>query len=859
MKNINSFAENMASLVTVANNQISLLTGIQDSMVTNKSQTSFLMTDPETKQVNSYTIPAYQGVINQLDGVKNSIKSLIDGKGTVSLGDGTAREVKLTPLAKIPTNVNTYGNPTTFNIDSNWFFEDLMFPGITVSVDLVGQVDPTADRVRVKRVLIDANNVSAQRVWTNMIVGTKPSYMDLVSLLSSQGIEYAEDEETLEFPLTLRNYQGVFEVIKTEVINGELWYYLDTLSYNEVTEAGVNTGSTQTLDIGSLVSYNDMLLEIQSINFSDMRVAFKPTVGVANPGVGSLLDYYEEPFKSKKLNIRIGIHEYNIIYFRPVNEAFNIMSSGWGTPLVFFSDDLTSEEDGTVLSEYYATSVIDWGNKWVLEARERSVTASDGVIPDSPVLTADDFSVVQINTQINAALDTAEFRAIVSQIETTKSNISSLRETIAAQKSELQSITDLKLYNNYQSQISTNTNELNQLQIAYRTLLNQAQDLVKDNRGVVVEPKYHIRGFFPIPAPKTNISTTSIKTTQQVIGFEIAYRYVKEDATAVDLKTYTYTDSDQSSKVSGVYTDWNITASKVLEKAYNSVSGAFEWVDESVSDGTAININQIDIPITKGEKVEFKVRSISEAGYPAMPLKSSWSNSVIISFPDSLSTESEAVNLINDINSENINASIDSILNSLGIYTHLEDSIPNTNSVNGIYYKHESKLIAYESTNESDGSIETISVQKAIDQIKETAKAINASDFYTKAETDKLFESKCPWVIVPNVTDDGYPNLKASNTSLYVNKMYLTPHPGDASDGTKEGYDTWILDVGSLDANGDGKIDIADINAVNNTLLSPGLTWDVEPPLDLVLKIQAIQDFILGNGNDLKKYWKRLY
>jgi hypothetical protein len=29
-----------------------------------------------------------------------------------------------------------------------------------------------------------------------------------------------------------------------------------------------------------------------------------------------------------------------------------------------------------------------------------------------------------------------------------------------------------------------------------------------------------------------------------------------------------------------------------------------------------VNINQIDIPIQKGERVEIKARSISEAGYP---------------------------------------------------------------------------------------------------------------------------------------------------------------------------------------------------------------------------------------------------
>lgn len=46
------------------------------------------------------------------------------------------------------------------------------------------------------------------------------------------------------------------------------------------------------------------------------------------------------------------------------------------------------------------------------------------------------------------------------------------------------------------------------------------------------------------------------------------------------------------------------------------------WNADNPADGSEININQIDIAITKGEKLEFKVRAISECGYPDNPLKS---------------------------------------------------------------------------------------------------------------------------------------------------------------------------------------------------------------------------------------------
>jgi len=72
----------------------------------------------------------------------------------------------------------------------------------------------------------------------------------------------------------------------------------------------------------------------------------------------------------------------------------------------------------------------------------------------------------------------------------------------------------------------------------------------------------------------------------------------------------------------------------------------FDWKSENVADGSEININQIDIPITKGEKVEIKVRTISEAGYPDNPLKSDWSEPIIISFPSNLTTRNAMADLV---------------------------------------------------------------------------------------------------------------------------------------------------------------------------------------------------------------------
>jgi hypothetical protein len=134
----------------------------------------------------------------------------------------------------------------------------------------------------------------------------------------------------------------------------------------------------------------------------------------------------------------------------------------------------------------------------------------------------------------------------------------------------------------------------------------------------------------------------------------------------------------------------------VKTKIRNTETGLSEWKAENIADGTETNINQIDIAISKGEKVEIKVRSISEAGYPDNPLRSDWSNSIVMEFPSTLATGNEIADLIQKVNDDALTLTIQNTLDSIGVGTHLDDTTPNSNSVNGIYFKHMAKYIAYE-------------------------------------------------------------------------------------------------------------------------------------------------------------------
>jgi len=321
-------------------------------------------------------------------------------------------------------------------------------------------------------------------------------------------------------------------------------------------------------------------------------------------------------------------------------------------------------------------------------------------------------------------LDTADIKNTAADIESVKSQLISLKQTIAAQKDELASITLTADYNAKQQEIATNMSDLKNLQISYSTLVNTFKTQVAENSAVLENPKYHIRGFFPIPVCKYRDDLQTVP--EEIIGFEIAYRYICADNTGTQLNTFTYTDTDGSSIVTGTFSDWILQQNPVKQRVYNSNTGLYEWQSENVADGTQININQIDIPISKGEKVEIKIRSISEAGYPNNPLKSGWSNVVTMAFPANLNTRNAIADLVVEVNDDAMNIAINDNLDTAGVTTHLNDSIPNTNSVNGMYFKHIADNIAYEDVSEDGLSIKSVSIQNKIADLESRIKLLES-------------------------------------------------------------------------------------------------------------------------------------
>ena len=703
MINSNSYAENLKKLTESSADIIAIASGINEAMAGN---------DAEVNISEDMSLPSFSNIVKRVERAENTISKFTQGKGVVETDDGTYRKIKVTNVSRPPEAISSLAFSNVFNIDPNWFFESLQYPRCTVSIDLTDKIDEDSDRVYVTRIILDRSNTDILDYYNTNIANKPVGYAALITMLEKDGITYKEDKDEIKLPLTYEKYYGEFRIINTKLIQdnkgvSRLWYFLDTLSYSEVNEAGIAVSTGNILSVNDKVRFNNSLYSVLEVDQSQNCVRLGYDIGYETLGNGDILEFYNAPFSSKVVNIGIGINEIDIVYVKGINEEYNLIAKDWSNPISFITNDLVFDGNANItFEEYYSKNVADFGKSWIAQIKEGQIHAYNGSTPRAPVINVDDLQVVQINTQLDATLDKETYNKLTSEIAQTKSNISAVRTTIATNKDLLIQSSDEDVRKNIQNIINSDTETLNSLTTQYNSLVEELNTLLNETGVINYSPKYHIRGFFAIPEPVNE---------QQVIGFDIMYRYLHTDETGIKLNTYEYTDSNDIVQT-GVFTDWNIVESSLLEKVFDVENDRFIWKNESSADGSKININQIDIPIRNGEKVEIKVRSISEAGYPSNPLKSSWSQSVIISFPDNLTSDDTVTTILDSVKSDMTAVVLQETMSAAGVYTHLADG----NST----YKHTAKNISYTDSSTDENSVTTLTEMSLQDKVDALSKLI---------------------------------------------------------------------------------------------------------------------------------------
>lgn len=138
------------------------------------------------------------------------------------------------------------------------------------------------------------------------------------------------------------------------------------------------------------------------------------------------------------------------------------------------------------------------------------------------------------------------------------------------------------------------------------------------------------------------------------------------------------------------FSNWVEILSDVRKRYYDEASKQWYWKIEDVSDAETPNINQVDIAIQQNERVEIRVKSISEVGWPDSLIESDWSNVLTVDFPDDLNNVlADNQFILAEASQDKTTVTLENTLSSKGYNKHLEDSF----TVNQDYVAHKDTSI----------------------------------------------------------------------------------------------------------------------------------------------------------------------
>lgn len=717
----------LEKLLTLSNNSIESFSKVNEA-VTSDAETVTINIDNGDGSYSTYTIPSFgylKNSIERLNGNLNAIANMNGGGSTIRLSDGTYRKLMTMKLPSEANTVTKMNSVNTFNVRSNYFFENMMNPLLYVKVNLTDQISEGTERIVVKRFLLDTNTTLKQTFFdTNYKHNSNIDYNDFLYSLVKNGIGYVLDEEVVPMPPRSKRYSGDFSVIKitndsvTETVNGEtITRTRKLVRLNKLTYTDTLSGyeDTMQLAVGDSLEVNgssvDTRYVVRQIDTTTNSVVLELAEGMRSIKTG--VNYFRissDKSKTLEVDVTVGFNERCVVFVKPVDENSNIAASAWSPGTGFYTNELTfTDQTGNIvtLQQYYQKYVVDFGSYLLGYANDWYPTSSEGIKPDAPTLSVDNFKVVQINKQVTDSDDIKRIRTLNDEKNNLAAQIAAKNTAIGELKNRLQTTNYASelLKNADKAELQSKVSEYETLVAAYNAKVKNITALSESNSMASIAPKYRVRGFWNMPTEKVSDATGR----QAIIRFKTRYRYLNGNGTGNPVERI-------EGDLGGSFSNYTIVEGVTRSRIKNE-NGVFVWGGINTNDSEEVNINQLDIPITKGEQVEIQIKSVSEAGYPSNPLESDWSEPITISFPEELSQNSVVGDILTENTADESQLQINQTLITRGILSHVSDSF----SANETTFTHTSQSIAsgFLSENQTPISLyaKLADMQKTIDQL----------------------------------------------------------------------------------------------------------------------------------------------
>ena len=702
----NSISTILPEFLRLFNNSVESFEKVNQAITSSRNSVTVNLQN-EDGTISRVTIPSFGFLKNSVDRLDKNIQTITNisgGDSSIRLADGTFRKLVLAKLPVEAQDVNTLNSVTTFDFKSNWFFEGLINPLLYVTFDLTGQVPIDTERTIVSRFILDTNTQSKINYFNNNFLGKSDiDYTSFLEELANNNIQYILDNDVVDIPPREKRFFGKFSVIRisevdiTEEVNGvsittqKKLYKLNKLNYSDTLADFPDTIGMKVGDSLEVVSDPiDTRYVVKQVDSSTNSIVLELVEGSRAVTIGSdILQVSSSANNAVDLDVSVGFDERCVTFVKPIDPNSKLPAVNWSPGSGFYTSELTTiNENGTEesLATFYQQQAVDFGSFLLSFAQDKIPTSKQGLTPNAPVLEADDFKVVLINGQVTNGDAIVSLQELNNQKNTLESELKELDTAIKQKRTRIQTT-------NYATEVERDAdrNELQGLVTdrgskseLYASVVKEIAAKADDNSVSSVLPKYRARGFWRMPDPRVSPDTGN----QDVVKFVTRYRYLSSDGAANPVQEFEFQDGVGKSQ--GAFSNWVQLESVVRPRVKNQVTGLYEWAAIDDDNASSVNINQLNIPVRKGEQVEVQVKSISEAGWPGNPVESDWSNAARIEFPADLSSDSEVERILSENEQDQARVRLEETLNEMGIDQHLSSSF----TANENYYAHTTNVIA---------------------------------------------------------------------------------------------------------------------------------------------------------------------
>ncbi len=698
---MNTLESYLADLMRREANVIQLLNSFATLYTDRQSQITVNFVNPDNS-TSTFTLPSYNFLISEIRRVENNINQILSStslSATLTMPDGTTKVVYSASTITEPIITSSISKPVFFRKINNKIEDYLLNPLLAVQIPINKEIRSVSDTIIVNKLIIDINTVDQVEYFNQNINGGNIQYDVLINNLLSRSIGFTEYEETIKIPHRKLKFDGKFDIISvsrnqitqligTQQVNvTQLSYVLNTLQYFDITDGGSKNIS---LKNGDLLVVNDnqdsTKYEITAIDQSTNSVTLKLKQGNASPSIGvDVLKINQDISDSVFIEVPISSNNYVVFFLKPVNKYFDVISNDWGYGVGVYTSTLVDVDNKLTTLDKIYSNLININDTLTNFTSSNFVPLSKGIKPNPPSILLSNFQVQQTNAHKGDQTQYDDLKSKISQKNKLKSQITMIDDQVADNKSN---INTTNTNANISALQNSNTNLLTQKSLLvkqYNTIVSDIVAGIKSLGSNLFNPEYAVNGFWTIPLPQYGDLINKLYP-QEAIQFVYAIRKLRPDNTAILTNQIPITNPDGSVS-NGSVSNWIESKTKPRQRTLNN-DGTISWKSEDTSNPDIVNSNQLSFPISQGESLEIKVKTLSEAGYPGSPMESDYSPSIIVPFPQTLLT-----NIAIDLTSatdESIMAAFQQYLTTLGVDNHLSDSF----QIGTQTFRHEALNIA---------------------------------------------------------------------------------------------------------------------------------------------------------------------